>query len=123
VRPLEGRPALVTGAGQGIGRGIALALAAAGAHVAVAGRTTSKVEDTAALVRRRGGKAVALSCDVTDLEQIDQLVDDTVAQLGGLSILVNNAQSAVHGRLLELEESSYFAGMESGPLATLRLMR
>ncbi len=90
---LEGDVALVTGAGQGIGRGIALALAAEGARVAVVGRTLSKVVDTADEIVRRGGDAVALQCDVTDAERIDAVVADVVDRYGGLSILVNNAQT------------------------------
>lgn len=120
---LEGDVALVTGAGQGIGRGIALALAAEGARVAVVGRTLSKVVDTADEIVRRGGDAVALHCDVTDPEQIDTVVADVVAKFGSLSILVNNAQTAAHGTLLTVAEEDYLGSMDSGPLATLRMMR
>lgn len=120
---LEGAVALVTGAGQGVGRGIAYALAQSGAQVAVAGRTLDKVEETAGEICRRGGQAQAFLCDVTDLGQILALVDDVVGHFGRLSILVNNAQIPVHGRLLDLPESEYKDGMDSGPLATWRLMR
>lgn len=120
---LDGRAALVTGAGQGVGRGIALALAAAGARVAVAGRTVSKVEAVAEEIRRRGGNAHAFACDVTESEQVESLVEGVVARFGGVSILVNNAQTPVHGTLLELSEDRYRDGMDSGPLATWRLMR
>ncbi|NKR24416.1 SDR family oxidoreductase [Rhodococcus hoagii] len=120
---LEGDVALVTGAGQGIGRGIALALAAEGARVAVVGRTLSKVVDTADEIVRRGGDAVALQCDVTDAERIDAVVADVVDRYGGLSILVNNAQTPAHGMLLDVSEDDYHGSMNSGPLATLRLMR
>ncbi|NKT91559.1 SDR family NAD(P)-dependent oxidoreductase, partial [Rhodococcus hoagii] len=104
---LEGDVALVTGAGQGIGRGIALALAAEGARVAVVGRTLSKVVDTADEIVRRGGDAVALQCDVTDAERIDAVVADVVDRYGGLSILVNNAQTPAHGMLLDVSEDDY----------------
>ena len=120
---LDGQVALITGAGQGIGRGIARALAAEGARVALAGRTAQKIEDVAAEIRSEGGDAQAFACDVIDPEQIEQLVQDVVGHFGGLSILVNNAQTAVHGELLELPEQDYLRGMESGPLATWRLMR
>ena len=63
---LEGKVALITGAGQGVGQGIALAMAAKGASIAVTGRTLSKLEDTCALIEQRGGKAIAISCNVKD---------------------------------------------------------
>ncbi len=61
---LDGRVALVTGAGRGIGRGIALAFAEAGADVACAARTLDQIEDTAAQIRAQGRRAVAIPCDV-----------------------------------------------------------
>lgn len=114
---------MVTGAGQGVGRGIALALAGAGAAVAVVGRTADSLESTVSEIRSRGADAEAFVCDVTDGEQIESTVAAVIARFGGLSILVNNAQTPVHGRLLELDEGVYQQGMDSGPLATLRLMR
>ena len=99
---LEGRRALVTGGGQGVGRGIALALAAAGARLAVAGRTESKVVDCCAEIAERGYRqATPLVCDVGDGAQVQACVADTLAALGGLDILVNNAHSVPLGRLLE----------------------
>lgn len=120
---LDGQVALVTGAGQGVGRGIARALASEGAHVAIVGRTLQKVEAVAEEIRNDGGDAHGFSCDVTKLEQIEALIKDVVEHFGGLSILVNNAQTTVHGELLELPEEDYLRGMESGPLATWRMMR
>ena len=62
---LQGKVALITGAGQGVGQGIAYALAAEGVAIAAAGRTHAKLEDTCAEIRRRGGSAQPFVCDVT----------------------------------------------------------
>jgi 7-alpha-hydroxysteroid dehydrogenase len=83
--------ALVTGAGRGIGRAIALACAEQGAHVVCAARTESEIEDTAAQARTLGRRAVAIPCDVTDAAQLDALVARTMAELGRIDLLVNNA--------------------------------
>src|SRR5438270_125910 len=88
---LDGRVALVTGAGQGVGRGIAIAMAAEGAAVAVLGRTPTKLEETCATIRERGGRALALACDVKDAAALERAVGAVTGQFGGLHILVNNA--------------------------------
>ncbi len=120
---LKGKVALVTGAGQGVGQGIAFALAQEGVAVAVTGRTLSKVEKTAAEIVGRGGKALALECDVKDAASLQRSVEQTVKQLGGLNILVNNAQEVPLGPLLAVSDEGFTAGWDSGPLATFRLMK
>jgi len=120
---LNGHSAVVTGAGQGIGRGIALALAAAGAQVAVVGRTEATIGAVAEEIVARGGRGVPFVCDVTDGEAVEALVPAIVAEFGGITLLVNNAQTAAPGLLLELDEAAYREGMESGPTATWRMMR
>jgi len=120
---LDNTVALVTGAGQGIGRGISLALAAEGTAVAVLGRTTSKLDDTVTTIRERGGTAVAITADVTDPDQIEAAVAKTVDQLGGLQVLVNNAQEFNFGTLLDIDLALVDAGWRSGPMATLQFMR
>lgn len=120
---LSGKVALVTGAGQGVGQGIALALAAAGAAVAVTGRTPGKLEQACAMIAERGGVALAIAGDVKDPQSLAAMVDQAVARLGGLDILVNNAQEVPNGRLLDVSDEAFLAGFESGPLATFRLMK
>lgn len=91
---LAGQVALVTGAGRGIGKGIALALAEAGADVVCAARTQAEVDEVAEAVRAMGRRALAVSCNVASSGERERLVDSCVAELGGLSILVNNAGGA-----------------------------
>jgi 7-alpha-hydroxysteroid dehydrogenase len=88
---LDGRVAIVTGAGQGIGAGSALALAEAGADVALAARTEADLEAVAEKVRALGRRAVVAPTDVTDGDALAALVDTTVSELGRVDVLVNNA--------------------------------
>jgi len=120
---LTGKVALITGAGQGVGQGIALGLAAAGAAVAVTGRTAAKLDQTCALVTERGGRALAIESNVKDAVSLAAMVDQAVAELGGLDILVNNAQEVPNGPLLDVSDDAFMAGFESGPLASFRLMK
>jgi NAD(P)-dependent dehydrogenase (short-subunit alcohol dehydrogenase family) len=123
VAELAGKLALVTGAGQGVGEGVALALAAAGATVAVAGRTESKVVATAKTITSRGGKALAIACDVFKAEDVTRTVARTVESLGGIDILVNNAYDGAFGPLLSMDDEAFMRGIHSGPLASFRFMR
>ncbi len=86
---LSGKVAVVTGANTGIGQAIAVALANAGADVACVGRTPA--EDTVARIRDLGHKAEIVSADLSSIEPVGRVVDETVSKLGGLDILVNNA--------------------------------
>lgn len=120
---LSGKVALVTGAGQGVGQGIAAALAAAGASVVLASRTLSKAQTSAADSTRRGDKALAIACNVRSADDLADAVDATVNAFGHLDILVNNAQEVPNGKLLDVTDEAFTAGFESGPLASLRLMK
>jgi NAD(P)-dependent dehydrogenase (short-subunit alcohol dehydrogenase family) len=88
---LSGRTALVTGASSGIGRAVALRLAKEGADVAVTGRRADLLNEVAAEVRALGRKAIAITGDARDEVHAKDAVARTVAELGGLTILVNNA--------------------------------
>jgi 7-alpha-hydroxysteroid dehydrogenase len=92
---LDDRVAVVTGAGLGIGRGVAVGLAQAGADVVLAARTVGDLEKTAALVEATGRRALVVTTDVTELDQLERLADATVAEFGRLDIAVNNAGGAM----------------------------
>jgi 7-alpha-hydroxysteroid dehydrogenase len=88
---LDGKTALVTGAGKGIGRGIALAFAKAGANVALVARNKDDLEAVANEVRATGRNAAVIPADVTEIEGLEDVVGQAVRSLGALDILVNNA--------------------------------
>ena len=88
---LAGRGAVVTGAGRGIGLAVARALVGAGAAVVVAARTRDAIEAVATELRAAGGRAWAVSCDVTDLANVQALARAAETHLGHVDILVNNA--------------------------------
>lgn len=91
---LEGKAAIVTGAGQGVGRGIALALAREGAAVAVIGRTLAKCERTLGEIEAAGGRGIALTCHVGHRDEVATAVSEVIGALGGVDILVNNAHTS-----------------------------
>ncbi|MEA2574272.1 MAG: hypothetical protein QOH93_1570 [Chloroflexia bacterium] len=92
--PLNGKRAIVTGAGRGIGRSIALALARAGADVALTARTAADLEPLATEIKGLGRRSLVAPCDVTDPQQVQAMSEAVLAALGGLEILVNNAGHA-----------------------------
>ncbi len=89
---LHGKKALVTGGSSGIGRWVALAYLQAGAEVAIAARHSEVIQQVAGELAEAGaGKVVPISCDVTQPEQVADMVDQVVAELGGIDIAVCNA--------------------------------
>lgn len=101
---LEGRIALVTGAGSGIGRAIARRLAASGAHIACCDLDAGRAQETASLItgKHGAGRALAVTCDVGIEEQVKEAFDRTVLQWGGLDILISNAGIIVAGDIADL---------------------
>jgi len=86
-----GRVAMVTGGGRGLGRAIALTLGRAGLSVAVGARTREEVDAVAGKIRKAGGRAMAVTLDVTSPPSIESAVARTRAELGPIDVLVNNA--------------------------------
>ena len=104
---MDGRVALITGAGKGIGRGIALAYAEAGADVVVASRTLADVEEVAEAARALGRRATAVACDVTERAQLEALMARTMSEHERLDVLVNNAGGAPHVPFLRTSEQVF----------------
>jgi NAD(P)-dependent dehydrogenase (short-subunit alcohol dehydrogenase family) len=88
---VEGKVAIVTGAGRGIGKSIAVTLAEAGANVTVAARTVKQIEETADEVRQLGRKALVIPADVSRSDQVRNVVEKTVSEFGKIDVMVNNA--------------------------------
>lgn len=120
---LAGKVALITGGGQGVGRGIALAMAREGADIALFGRTADKLEAVAAEAQALGRRTFTQAGDVCDAAALESLVAKTAEALGGIDILVNNAQIVPLGPLLNVTDEQFMAGFQSGPLAAFRLMK
>jgi len=106
---LAGRAAIVTGGRRGIGRAIALALAEAGADVALGDRVVDdgELEAVAAEVKKLGRRSLAVQADITRKADVDNMVQKTLAELGAVDILVNNAAMNIRAPLLELNEEGW----------------
>ncbi len=104
---LDGQVAIVTGAGKGIGAGCASALAEAGADVVCAARTQSDIDAVAERVQKLGRRALAVATDVTVTEQLETLVERTVAEFGRVDILVNNAGGSLPRPFMATSERSF----------------
>ena len=103
TKELEGRVALVTGAGRNIGRGIALALADGGAAIVVNARSNrQEAEAVAGEIERAGGNALAVTADVADVAAVAAMVGAAAARFGGIDILVNNAAVRVEQSFEEM---------------------
>ena len=99
---LDGKTAMVTGGGRGIGRAIALALGREGCAVAVASRTQSEIEDVARKIEEIGARGLAVPADISNMDEVERMVEKVRKAFGHIDILVNNAGIAIFKPLSHL---------------------
>jgi NAD(P)-dependent dehydrogenase (short-subunit alcohol dehydrogenase family) len=120
---LDGKVAVVTGAGRGIGRAIAQAMAAAGAAVTVLERDGDAGARTVDEITALGGDALLVTGDVRQRADCEAVVGAAVERFGAVDVLVNNAQQVPTGPLDACTDDDMYAAWESGALAAFRLMQ
>jgi NAD(P)-dependent dehydrogenase (short-subunit alcohol dehydrogenase family) len=121
---IEGQVAIVTGGGRGLGSEFAQALANDGAAVAVTARSEDQLRQTVQLIEGAGGRAIAITADVTDREAVEYMMVEVERQLGPVDLLVNNAAIfRAFGRVWEVDPEEWWHEMETnirGPFLCAR---
>lgn len=101
---LQGKTAVITGAGRGIGRAIALAYAAAGAAIVCSARSQNEIDETVELISAKGGRAIAVAADVSDYEAVEALFTKASVEFGGVDIVVINAGASGERHTVEASD-------------------
>ena len=121
---LEGKTALVTGASGGIGSAIAVALAKQGARIALSGSNGEKLRVfRQQLIEEAGGDHIEITCNLSDTQQVEELIPAAIDSLGKLDILVNNAGITRDNLAMRMKDEEYDAVMKVNLEAAFRLMR
>lgn len=121
---LEGKVAVVTGAGRGIGRAIALRLAADGAAVIVNYNGSAKrAEETVNEITKNGGRAEAIQCSVSDYESVAAMMDGIIKKYGSIDILVNNAGITKDNLLMKMSEEDFDAVIDTNLKGVFNCMK
>ena len=120
---LNGKIALVTGSSRGIGRGVALALAAEGCDVMLTGRDAKALDEVAAAIRAKGGRAGVAISDLRTPEAPARIIEQVKREFGGLDVLVNNAGATRRGDFLSLTDADWDDGYALKFFGHVRLTR
>lgn len=120
---VDGRVAVVTGAGRGIGRGVSIALAEAGANLVLAARRENTLQEVASIVEKNGGRALVVPTDVLETEQLDRLAERALAEFGGVDLLVNNAGGSLPGPALQCSDEQFDHAFHFNVTTALHLSR
>ena len=116
--------ALVTGASRGIGKAIAMELAKRGATVIVNySGSEEKAQQTVSEIKKNGGEAVAVKCDVADFAACEKLAKDVIGRYGRLDILVNNAGITRDGLIMKMSEQDFDSVMDTNLKGTYNMIR
>jgi 3-oxoacyl-[acyl-carrier protein] reductase len=120
---LKGKVALVTGASKGLGRAVAEELAKEGAHVSICARGKEDLEKAAAELRKYGVTVVAVQADVTNMDDVQRVIDETIKHLGRIDILVNNAGEGWVGHTVNTTDEQWQYCMEVNLYSAVRFTR
>ncbi|GAA0437590.1 3-ketoacyl-ACP reductase [Lentibacillus halophilus] len=120
---IQGKVAYITGAGSGIGRATALELAAEGVHVGLIARTESKLQAVAKEAEAHGVTAHYTACDIADMTNVEQSVDELRQHVGSADILINNAGIGLKGNFLDLDPEDWKHTLEVNVFGTYHVTR
>ena len=120
---LKDKVAVVTGGTQGIGRATALRLAVEGARVVIVARGQQLLDETADEIRAAGGTVLAVSADVSQAQDCERIVAETVARFGGVDILVNNAGTSATGEFESITDDKWQADFDLKLFGAIRVIR